>query len=182
MKPIYTIDAGEYLVGAEIEKKFQKQGIEIWIPGKDTGIDLLLRNELNNKVTGLQVKFSKDFNPTHVSKSLKSGIKSIGWFVVNQNKLQKSKADFWVFVLYNFGSKQHDYIVIEKSKLLSLYKSFSKKGNMIYIMITSNNDAFQTRGLNQKQVTQICSGNTSLFANRKLTKFLNNWKCVLNKL
>ena len=47
MKPLFTIHAGEYLVGSYIEKHFKKYNV--WIPSKDTGIDLLVTNSKNNK-------------------------------------------------------------------------------------------------------------------------------------
>ena len=40
MKPIFTIHAGEYLVGTYIEKNFKKYNV--WFPSKDRGIDLLV--------------------------------------------------------------------------------------------------------------------------------------------
>ena len=59
MKPFFTIHAGEYLVGSHIESNFKK--INIWVPSKDKGIDLLLTNSDNSKSVSVQVKFSKDF-------------------------------------------------------------------------------------------------------------------------
>ena len=58
MRPIFTIHAGEYLVATEIERAFPK--LQIWIPSRDTGVDLLVTDRLQTKVASLQVKFSKD--------------------------------------------------------------------------------------------------------------------------
>jgi hypothetical protein len=41
MKPIFTIHAGEYLVGSYIEEHYKY--FNVWIPSKDTGIG-------NNKI------------------------------------------------------------------------------------------------------------------------------------
>ena len=49
MKPIFTIHAGEYLVAAEIEKTLKE--VTVWLPSKDTGIDLLLAYKSNKKRT-----------------------------------------------------------------------------------------------------------------------------------
>lgn len=59
MRPIFTIHAGEYLVATEIERAFPH--LQIWIPSKDTGVDLLVTDREQTKVASLQVKFSKDY-------------------------------------------------------------------------------------------------------------------------
>ena len=65
MKPLFTIHAGEYLTGEYIERNYPHWNV--WVPSKDTGIDLLVTDETNSKTVSLQVKFSKDFNPTNRS-------------------------------------------------------------------------------------------------------------------
>ncbi len=59
MKPLFTIHAGEYLVGSHIENQFKDW--RVWIPSKDTGIDLLVSNADNSKTASIQVKFQKTF-------------------------------------------------------------------------------------------------------------------------
>ena len=58
MRPIFTINAGEYLAATEFQKTFRD--LQVWIPSKDTGIDLLVTDARQNRVASLQVKFSKD--------------------------------------------------------------------------------------------------------------------------
>jgi len=99
MRPIFTIHAGEYLVAATLEKKFRDYNI--WLPSKDTGIDLLLTSNDNSKTSSLQVKFSKDFSTTHTKEIFRPDIKGAGWWTLNREKIKKSKADFWVFILYS---------------------------------------------------------------------------------
>jgi hypothetical protein len=59
MKPLFSVHAGEYLVGSHIEHRFRK--VNVWVPAKDTGIDLLVTDRSNRRSASLQVKFSKDF-------------------------------------------------------------------------------------------------------------------------
>jgi len=59
MKPIFSIHAGEYLVGTHIEENYKN--FNVWLPSKDTGVDLLVTDQANSKTASLQVKFSKDF-------------------------------------------------------------------------------------------------------------------------
>ena len=63
MKPLFTVHAGEYLVGSYIEEHYPKW--DVWVPSKDTGVDLLVTDTQNARAVSLQVKFSKDFTPTH---------------------------------------------------------------------------------------------------------------------
>jgi hypothetical protein len=46
MKPLFTLHAGEFLVDTEIEWEFRR--VNVWIPAKDTGIDLLVSNYANS--------------------------------------------------------------------------------------------------------------------------------------
>jgi len=42
MRPIFTIYAGEYLVGSYIEKAYKN--LRVWLPSRDVGVDLLVTN------------------------------------------------------------------------------------------------------------------------------------------
>ena len=74
MRPIFTVHAGEYLVGDYIEKKFK--GCRVWIPSKDTGIDLLVTDPRGNNGVSLQVKFSKDY--------IIPEVKAAGWWTLKR--------------------------------------------------------------------------------------------------
>ncbi len=41
MKTLFTIHAGEFLVGDHISRRFGLK-YDVWVPAKDTGIDLLV--------------------------------------------------------------------------------------------------------------------------------------------
>jgi hypothetical protein len=57
---MFTVHAGEFLVGQHIEGKLKKN---VWMPTKDVGVDLLVTNAANTRAVTLQVKFSRDFLP-----------------------------------------------------------------------------------------------------------------------
>ncbi|HEY4481722.1 MAG TPA: hypothetical protein VI489_02610 [Candidatus Brocadiaceae bacterium] len=84
MRPLFTINAGEYLVGSFIEKKFKH--FNIWVPAKDKGVDLLVTNAKNNKAVSLQVKFSKDYLVTHMKDTC-------GWYQLDREKIRQSTSD-----------------------------------------------------------------------------------------
>lgn len=62
MRPMFTVHAGEFLVGQYIEERFKNKNV--WVPTKDLGIDLLVTNRTRQESMALQVKFSRDFLPT----------------------------------------------------------------------------------------------------------------------
>ncbi len=70
MKSLFTVHAGEVLVGSQIEQRFKSA--ELWLPAKDTGVDLLVTNGKRGLAVSLQVKFSQDFLVAHLgSRSIK---------------------------------------------------------------------------------------------------------------
>jgi|GEM_PF-6304323 len=61
MRPLFTVHAGEFLVGEYIEETFSS--LKVWIPAKDTGIDLLVTDAGARHAISLQVKLSRDYRP-----------------------------------------------------------------------------------------------------------------------
>ena len=116
MRPLFTIHAGEYLVGSHIETRLPK--LNVWIPAKDTGIDLLVTNATATRALSLQVKFSKDFNPTHRTPVLQSKLAAAGWWTHQEKKIKNSTADLWVFVLPSFTERKTYFIIIPPAELL----------------------------------------------------------------
>lgn len=64
----------------------------MWVPSKDTGVDLLVTDARHRKAVSLQVKFSKDFNPSHGS-LLQSRLLAAGWWKHDVAKIKKSAAE-----------------------------------------------------------------------------------------
>ncbi len=64
MRPLFTIHAGEYLVGLHVQKSLK---LNAWIPAEDIGIDLLITDSDNLRAVSLQVKYGKDFLPETAS-------------------------------------------------------------------------------------------------------------------
>jgi len=80
MKPLFTVHAGEYLVGSHIEARYSSWNV--WLPSKDTGVELLVTNGRNTKTVSLQVKFSKDWTPTHRTILLQRKLLVGGWWTL----------------------------------------------------------------------------------------------------
>lgn len=181
MKSLFTIHAGEYLLGSYIEKEFKN--INVWIPSKDTGIDLLLTNPNNSKSVSIQVKFSKDFLTTSMDEIFQKGLKVCGWWTLNRQKIIKSKADYWVFVLHAFNEKKLDFVIIKPKELMNIFKKLNRNNNTIhsYIWVTEKGKCWETRDL-KNEFRILIANNSYKNKDRDLTQYLNNWKPILNIL
>jgi hypothetical protein len=181
MKPIFTIHAGEYLVGSHIESKFKK--LNVWLPTKDTGIDLLVTDNTNKKAASLQVKFSKSFLVENKSDALKRGLKATGWWTIKREKIVKSSADLWVFVLYAFDQKKFDFIIIPPHELFKRLETIHRQEKVMqtYFYVTKKNKCWETRGLGIRDQVLVAE---NMYSNkqRDFTKYLNNWALVTTRL
>jgi hypothetical protein len=182
MKPLFTVHAGEYLVGSEIERRYPKW--KVWLPSKDTGVDLLVTNARSTKAVSLQVKYSKDFNPTHHSMLLQNKLRAGGWWRHQEKKIKDSPAIFWVFVLPSFLEKQTSFIIIQPNELLRRLRAIhGKDGKSIhsYFWVTKTDQCWETRGLNNPDQGLIA---LDRFRNkdRDFTSFLNKWDTIAKGL
>jgi hypothetical protein len=117
VKPLFTVHAGEFLVDCEIERKFRR--VNVWIPANDTGIDLLVSNNDNTKTVSLQVKFSRDYLVTHMKDAaFHKELRACGWWTPTRQQIEKSFAQYWVFVLVGFANRSTDFIIIKPHDLL----------------------------------------------------------------
>jgi len=177
MKSLFTIHAGEFLVGNHIERKFRR--VNLWIPSRDTGIDLLVTDFKNEKAVSLQVKFSRDFLVTHMPPIFQKPLSAFGWWSLNREKIAKSKADYWVFVLMGFEHRSTDFVIIKPSELLTRLNAIHGKVKTIqsYICVTEKNRCWEARGLKRQDQLAIAQGQYSN-SERDLSVYLNNWNLV----
>lgn len=76
MRSQFAVHAGEFVVGDYIERHFQS--VDLWVPSRDTGTNLLVTDGNNEKAVSLQVKFSRDFLPTHLPQRFQQPLKAFG--------------------------------------------------------------------------------------------------------
>lgn len=174
MRPIFTVHAGEYLVASELERRFPQH--RIWIPSKDSGIDLLVTGDDCSKVASLQVKFSKDHLASGNELRATSHIRSGGWWAINRKKLKESKADYWVLVLCRFNSRKYDYVTIKPRELAARYDAIAPEVDVIqsYFWVTQADKCWETRALGKAHLGEICA-ETFQDEHRDFTSFLNCW-------
>ncbi len=177
MKPLFTIHGGEYLVGSYIEQHFNR--VNVWVPSRDTGVDLLVSDRHNRRAVSLQVKFSRDFLVTHMGPAFQKPLRACGFWTINQNKLWKSPADFWVFVLLGFARRTTDFVIVAPKELRQRLRSIHGSQKMIqsYLWVTERERCWETRGLRREDELQIADGNYRE-PTRDLTKWLNTWTPV----
>jgi hypothetical protein len=178
MKPIFSIHAGEYLTGSNIEKIFRH--VNLWVPAKDTGIDLLVSNRANRKTISLQIKFSKDFLVAHMQRQaaeFQAKLRACGWWTLDSEKVCQSHADYWVFVLQGFANRSVDYVVIPPRELLRRLRGIHRgqpRVWQVYLWVTKTERCWETRDLSEGDKLLI-AGNKYSNPNRDFCKYLNAW-------
>jgi hypothetical protein len=175
MKPLFTIHAGEYLVGSYIEHSFKQ--LNVWVPTRDTGIDLLVTDAKNRKTVSLQVKFSKDYLATSDNPIVRLGARASGWWTFDRDKLRRSVADYWVLVLLGFASQTEDYIVIPPKELFRRLQRIHSREKTIqaYFLVTERKQCWETRGLGREE---RLAPDRFKGGPRDFTQWLNDWTPV----
>jgi len=157
VKPLFTVHAGEFLVVNEIERKFRR--VNVWIPAKDTGIDLLISGNDNKRTLSLQVKFSRDYLVTHLKDAASfSEVRAWGWWTPTRKQIEKSRAKYWVFVLLGFANRSSDFIIIKPDDLLKRLNAIhgrTAKKFQSYLWVTQGGKCWETRGLNRSDQLRI---------------------------
>jgi hypothetical protein len=178
MRPIFTIHAGEFLVGEHIEKNFPE--LDVWIPAKDTGVDLLVTNSNLSKSVSIQVKMSRDYRPTHDTDDLSRKLLAGGWLTLAHDKIKKSTAAYWVFILVSHERKMGPkYIIIPPSELLERLEKIHGKSKIyhFYPWVLDSGVALQGRGLSKKEKEELAAGSYSL-GERDLSRYLEDWSAL----
>jgi len=183
MKTLFTVHAGEYLVGSHIGKTYPKW--RVWMPAKDTGIDLLVTDPKNKAAVSLQVKSSKDYNPTsHRGFLLQNKLRAMGWWTHQVQKIQKSQADFWVFVLPSFMEHETSFIIIPPAELLRRFRAVfgnTEKRIDSYLWVTKTGHCWEARGLTNAEQEKLAWDSLS-DRSREFTKYLNAWDQIAERL
>jgi hypothetical protein len=182
MRPLFTVHAGEYLAGLYIQQDLK---LNVWIPAKDTGIDLLVTDRENRRTLSLQVKYGKDFLPGKPA-VLRHSFRCLSWFKLSRAKLDASPAQFWVFVLHGFKSDTPDFVVIPTSELQQRMTEIHGPASgtfQSYLSSTESGRCWETRGLKNDEMREIANGSYE-DRTRDFTQYLNHdgWAAIAKKL
>jgi hypothetical protein len=180
VRPLFTVHAGEFIVGEFIERTFPT--LDVWIPAKDTGIDLLVTGVRGRPPVSLQVKLSRDYKPPEASNDFERSIAASGWLTLNHKKLSSSAADLWVIVLVSHERRMKpQFIVIQPAELLRRLTIIHGKSKSyhLYPWVTKTNICLEGRGLLRAHRSQLVAGTIAL-GDRDLSSFLGNWNALEN--
>lgn len=181
MRPLFTIHAGEYLVGSYIEQHYRKWNV--WVPAKDSGIDLLITNSTRRQSVSLQVKFSKDYPPTR-SPLLQAKLKATGWWTFQERKIKASQADLWVLTLPSLTDNQTSFIIIPPAELLRRLHAIHGQTNkriQSYVCVTRTGRCWETRDLPVAD-QELLAFDRLTNKDRDFSSFLNAWGEVEHRM
>lgn len=177
MRPMFTIHIGEYLVADYIERQYGKKcGIQVWVPSKDTGIDLLVTDKKCRKTVSLQVKYSKSYD-------CESDFDATGWWRLNREKIVKSHADYWVFVVPEYMGKRLVssccFVILAPSELIKRLEQIHGNERVYNMYLTIKGGiVIETREANvEERNKQFITPR----GYRNFSRFLNKWDNVLAK-
>jgi hypothetical protein len=177
VRPVFTLHAGEILAGEYISRTFPD--LNVWVPAKDTGVDLLVTDSKNHRSVSLQVKFSRDFLVTHLPPGFQTSLRACGWWTLHREKLINSPADYWVFVLVGFANRSTDCIVISPGELARRLRTIHGTATRLqtYLWVTQTGLCWESRGLRRDDQQRIVDGSYR-HAARDFRNFLNNWRPI----
>ncbi|HQS58552.1 MAG: hypothetical protein B7Y56_11775 [Gallionellales bacterium 35-53-114] len=180
MRPLFTVHAGEFLVGEHIENTFSS--LNVWVPAKDTGVDLLVTDAGARHTASLQVKLSRDYRLPEATEDFDRSLIAAGWLTLDHGKIEKSPAEWWVIVLVSHERKMKpQFIVIPPSELLSRLVQIHGKSKKyhFYPWVTKSGLCLEGRGLRKSERALLAKGKPPPEL-RDLSTFLNNWSCLQN--
>jgi hypothetical protein len=185
MRPLFTIHGGEWFVGDYIEREYKS--VHVWVPAKDTGVDLLVSDSKNKQVVSLQVKYSQDYLATFMKNiKLKESLHTWGWWKFNRRQIAASPAaDYWILVVIPM-EKPPDFVIIKPADLLRRLDTIHQgkpKSFQSDFWVTKKRECWETRALAASDKSLIVQGE---FRNdeRDFSAYLDNWGPIkeLNEL
>lgn len=167
LKNFYSLEPGEALVVYELRQVIPRSNVrdvEVFLPAKDVGVDVVLVNLVNKKSVSIQVKESVLYP--------KSGR---FWFTIDEKKINVGKriVDFYVFVLYDMiqrsgkPSVQPRYVIVPEETFEGmLVKKKLSRGKYDFYFHLKDGDVIEDRDLTLRYPHDC----------------LDNWHLILQKV
>lgn len=180
MTPIFTVHAGEYLVGTHLERTFQN--CRVWIPAKDSGVDLLLTDGSCSRAVPLQVKYSKDYADSSPADTTRRSITRATFITLKREKIVTSPARYWIIVLHSFTTKDPRFLVITPGELLKRIETHhGRRSNYIlYFNVVSESKCWEMRAPRAEMRVALNSG--TITRSRDFTDTLDNWSQIRHEI
>lgn len=181
LRPLFTIHAGEYVVGQYIEQTFGRR-FNVWIPSIDTGVDLLVSDRSNRRTVSLQVKFSKDYTEP----PLQERVRAFGWWSdLDSERMRTSPAELWVLAFLGFGSRREpSFVVVPPKELERRLRAIhgARTSFQSYLWAMASNRCWETRDLKRAQKEAVLSGTFDESPERDFTQWLDDWSPLTSAL
>lgn len=184
-KNFWSLNTDEAVVTGILRDEIDKN-VEVFMPinAQMKNVDLLLVNLKNKKQISVQVKGSRAYEPS--KKDIDSyGFGSSGWFFLKEDTIQKTTADYFIFLVYVVNqsvitgrrSIEPHTITISAKEIGELSKKHktlhqSKAGKMYsyYLWVSpKTKEAFDIREKNQDKIYYL-----SEYLDKKGFEKLNN--------
>lgn len=177
MTPIFTVHAGEYLVGSYLERELRN--CRVWIPSKDTGIDMLLTNESCSRAVPLQIKYSRDYVESSPIDPISRSMTRSSFIRVQRRKIQTSAARYWIIVLHSFTSRSSRYVVVNPSELLKRIEAHHGRRDIysLYFCVVGDAQCWEVRGLRRRQLRAALDAG-AVTPSRDFSRFLDDWSKI----
>lgn len=178
MRPLFTIHAGEYVVGEHIEQTFGGR-FNVWVPSIDTGVDLLVSDRSNRRTMSLQVKFSKGYPVP----PLQERVRAFGWWTLYSEQMCRSSAELWVLAFLGFERHEPSFVIVPPKELERRLREIHgvRPSFQSYLWAMANDQCWETRNLKGGEKKAVVSG-TFQSPERDFTRWLNNWRPLTSAL
>ena len=180
MTPIFTVHAGEYLVGTHLERTFPD--CRVWIPAKDSGIDLLVTDESCSRAVSLQVKYSRDYTDSSPADPNRRAITRATFITVKREKLEASPARYWIIVLHSFAKKDPRFLVITPRELLKRIEAHHgrRASYILYFNVVGESKCWEMRAPRAEMKAALDAG--TIARSRDFTDALDNWSQIRHEI
>ncbi len=180
MTPIFTVHAGEYLVGTHLERTFQN--CRVWIPSKDSGIDLLLTNKSCSRTVPLQVKYSRDYADSSPADPTRRSITRATFITVKREKIVTSPARYWIIVLHSFTTKDPRFLVVTPQELLKRIETHHERraNYILYFNVVGESKCWEMRAPRAEMKIALDAG--TITHSRDFTDTLDNWSQIRHEI
>ena len=173
MKPLFTIHEGEFLVGDHINRKLGHK-YDVWVPTKDSGVDLLVTcKRRKGRAVGLQVKFSRGLS---IGEEMARHLMATSWFTLEPEKIRKSQADLWVFVILTLKHEEHFVVIPTRELRKRIPRGQGGKWNL-YLWVFDNRSCYQVRDLGREEKLDIPHRGVRN-QHHDFSEWLENWELL----
>jgi hypothetical protein len=146
----------------------------VWVPTKDSGVDLLVtRKQRRGVPVRLQVKFSRGFS---IREEMARHLIATSWYTLDPKKIRTSRADLWVFVILTLKHEAHFVVIPARELRKRIPRGGVRKWNL-YLWVFDDGCCYQVRDLGKEETLDVIHRGV-LDRHRDFTQWLENWRLL----